>query len=295
MVHGVSLLSTRFYSIVFITIVRGHTYTHTYIHIYIYTCRHRTIFTRIVCIGYEWRDHHPSKCFLEFRVLPWSGFWFSCSTEIVRKPKVRKASAQVQIGIARDRQIDLQRKKRMDELKVRKVFVPVFFWNMTWIWHGFLLQRHVLIMSCASQEKRTGVGAYTASLFGKFLEPPKWLNRSPPKGRWCLPYPGSTSGSHWEGGEDRCGWDHHAECLHWGQIPSPALGGPWKVNVGKAWGGNWWFLDKQWLDYREDERFSLVSKDADCCRQCLAQAPQTAAHLVPVSWCEVHSLSPKTA
>ena len=158
MVHGVSLLSTRFYSIVFITIVRGHIYIYIHAHIYIYTCRHRTIFTRIVCIGHEWRDHHPSKCFLEFKVLPWSGFWFSCSTEIVRKPKVRKASAQVQIGIARDRQIDLQRKKRMDELKVRKVFVPVFFWNMTWIWHGFLLQRHVPNYELCQPRKTDGCG-----------------------------------------------------------------------------------------------------------------------------------------
>lgn len=36
MVHGVSLLSTRFYSIVFITIVRGHIYIHAHTYIYIH-------------------------------------------------------------------------------------------------------------------------------------------------------------------------------------------------------------------------------------------------------------------
>lgn len=65
---------------------------------------------------------------------------------------------------------------------------------------------------------------------------------------------------------------------------NPGAGRSLEGQCGKGMdgmGGNWWFLDKQWFDYWQDERFSLVSKDAGCCRQCVAQAPQTAAHLVP--------------
>eukprot|EP00435_Cladocopium_sp_Y103_P043888 s2051_g12.t1 len=89
---------------------------------------------------------------------------------------------KVQIGIARDRQIDLQRKKRMDELKDQ-------------------LQDRI------EKEVKTGVDEITT------------LNAS----------------------------------IEARLLVSGALGSPWKVAVGKAWGATGGFWAKQWLDYWEDE------------------------------------------
>ena len=155
---------------------------------------------------------------------------------------------------------------------------------MTWIWHGFLLQRHVLIMSCASQEKRTGVGVYTASLTwcqSNYL----YLGNSwSPQNGWAqisaqraLMFAVSRINfrialrRRW-----RPVWMRSPRWMPPLRPDSfPGIGRSLEGQCGKGMGGNWWFLDKQWLDYWEDERFSLVSKDAGCCRQCLAQAPQT--------------------